>query len=292
MARPKPPPHPIEDWLRREHSLGDLTVTQYAGIARSIDRDAQGDAEAWLERRIADREKGGETTPRRTVLVWRAAVGYYLKWKGSTWEGPQPSLRHRPEALREALDIEQLDTFYRVAEQEDEPYRTMLLLLPRTGLRSFEVCKIRDSDYDRQKRSLMVVGKFNVRREVALVAIARRLLDLYAAGVVRGYCAQCEEAERPCDHLFWTVPERTVAPRRVTTRDLRSVTERIARDNTLALSTLTPHVLRHTTATVLHNNGVSLEDIRDILGHADIRTLKPYLTADREKQRKALELMR
>lgn len=54
-------------------------------------------------------------------------------------------------------------------------------------------------------------------------------------------------------------------------------------------NTLSPHCLRHSKAMHLLQEGVNLVYIRDLLGHADIRTTEIYAHADSDAKRKALE---
>ncbi len=53
--------------------------------------------------------------------------------------------------------------------------------------------------------------------------------------------------------------------------------------------TVSPHCLRHTKGMHLLQSGVSLEIIRDFLGHADVKTTQIYARANLEMKRKALE---
>ena len=53
--------------------------------------------------------------------------------------------------------------------------------------------------------------------------------------------------------------------------------------------TISPHVFRHSKAMHLLQSNVNLVYIRDILGHADIRTTEVYARADTEMKRQALE---
>ena len=51
------------------------------------------------------------------------------------------------------------------------------------------------------------------------------------------------------------------------------------------------HDLRHVFATWLHSAGVSLDDIRDLLGHKDRDTTDRYVTLDPKTSLKALSVM-
>jgi len=53
--------------------------------------------------------------------------------------------------------------------------------------------------------------------------------------------------------------------------------------------TVSPHCLRHTKGMHLLQSGVSLEIIRDFLGHVDVKTTQIYARANLEMKRKALE---
>ena len=53
--------------------------------------------------------------------------------------------------------------------------------------------------------------------------------------------------------------------------------------------TVTPHMLRHTKGMHLLQGGISLDMIRDFLGHVDVKTTQIYARANIEMKRKALE---
>ena len=53
--------------------------------------------------------------------------------------------------------------------------------------------------------------------------------------------------------------------------------------------TVTPHTLRHTKGMHLLQSGISLDMIRDFLGHADVKTTQIYARANLEMKRNALE---
>jgi len=53
--------------------------------------------------------------------------------------------------------------------------------------------------------------------------------------------------------------------------------------------TVSPHTLRHTKGMHLLQSGISLDMIRDFLGHVDVKTTQIYARANLEMKRKALE---
>ncbi|NBX67480.1 MAG: site-specific integrase [Proteobacteria bacterium] len=48
------------------------------------------------------------------------------------------------------------------------------------------------------------------------------------------------------------------------------------------------HILRHTSLTLRHRAGVSLDTVRQIAGHANIRTTQIYLQSDNEHLRREM----
>lgn len=187
-----------------------------------------------------------------------------------------PKTRAQPEGIpREGLEHEQLQAFYAAAECEAEPYRTMLCLLPRTGLRAGELCGLTVDRYDPDAREIVVTGKGGRTRRVPLTTVAHELLRAYLAKHVP-----------PAPWLFYTPTGRPVS-----TRDLRRATHRIAERRPRELGKLSPHRCRHTTATELLSAGVNIKVIQDLLGHASIKSLDPYLHTNARQRRAALETL-
>ena len=215
---------------------------------------------------------------KRTLSVLRSAAAYYMEQRDGTHRSVAttklPMTRAQPDGhLREELDDEQLAAFYAVVDREEEPYRTMLLLLPRTGLRIGEMCSLTPERYDRGARELRITGKRGRTRRVPLSSTARNILNRYLDQLKPGE-----------PWLFWTPTGRQVKP-----RDVRRVTFRLASENEEKLYALCPHRCRHTTATQLLDRGVNIKLIQDILGHRSVRSLDPYLHTKSRQRRAALK---
>ena len=52
---------------------------------------------------------------------------------------------------------------------------------------------------------------------------------------------------------------------------------------------VTPHLFRHATATELLAGGASVDVVKELLGHASIRSTEVYLHPDADAQRAAVE---
>lgn len=270
MPRPKPDPHAIEPFLRAE-GLRELSITNYVGVIRRFEWSGQPDPAAWLAGCVQP------TTPKRTVNCWRSAIRYYLTWKGLTWSQPPPSLKRQPRGKeRQGLEADQLEAYLKAAEQQLEPYRTMLLLLPKTGLRSFELCALSVENIDLAGNLLRVHGKRGVYREVPLTKVTRQLLGSFLA-----------VHPRTTGPIF----RRPTTDNPLTPRDLRTVTLQIQRQDPTHLFDLTPHMLRHTAATHMLAHGVPAKVIQRVLGHASASSLDPYLHPGKAELRKAMETL-
>lgn len=160
----------------------------------------------------------------------------------------------------------------------------MLLLLHTTGIRVSELIGIRLRDLSLyEPYTLLVHGKGEKSRYVPLskdtVTILRKYLDQ------TGRTAP----ERMDGWLF-----RNHMGEPLTRQGVYHVVRKygnLAREKAPALipRDLSPHKMRHTTAMGLINSGVNILYIRDLLGHASVRTTEIYARADAKLKREAIE---
>lgn len=86
-----------------------------------------------------------------------------------------------------------------------------------------------------------------------------------------------------CDYLF--VSERKPY-RNISTAAIEKVVRKIAGRTTFTINkSVTPHVLRHTTATIALQSGMAIEEISKLLGHEKIDTTMIYAHASLESVR-------
>jgi integrase/recombinase XerD len=151
----------------------------------------------------------------------------------------------------------------------------LIELLFSTGMRVSEVVATNIGHVDMDRLVISVRGKGNREREIPIVCEAFRVaLEEHLAK------RQGEQA-KPDDPLFlnrWGA--------RMSDQSIRAVLRHYSA--LIGTRRITPHMLRHTVATLLLEDGVDLRHIQRLLGHSSITTTTIYVHVSERSQRKAL----
>jgi len=138
----------------------------------------------------------------------------------------------------------------------------ILELLYGTGIRRAELLGLEDTAFDRANGNVKVTGKGNKERIIPVSKEMLRLVDTYIAERNRLF--------GPGKGLLVTASGGRAYPKMIYT-----IVHRLLRQvSTLARTS--PHVLRHTFATHLSNNGADLNAIKELLGHASLASTQVY----------------
>lgn len=276
------------EFLAARRDIADSTAELYVAISKRWQK-AEMLPIPWLQAHLTT------ATPRGTASSLIAAGRWYSKWKGLDWDESQvPKMRWDQQDYRDTLTDEELQAYYAVAASVPQPYKTILLILPRTGLRIQEACNLRRDQIGRHGRSWGIVfpGKGDKYRFVPFSRSVHgdmlayfEWLDAPRMQVIDGQARK----ERP-KRSVWVFPsprnpENAVKEDTVRTH-LRAVRSRIKMENAERVS---PHVLRHTFATRALARGVPLKSLQVILGHERIATTERYLHPTIEMLRDAVD---
>nr|WP_255542440.1 tyrosine-type recombinase/integrase [Azospirillum sp. INR13] len=156
----------------------------------------------------------------------------------------------------------------RAARKADHDAFTALVaveVLLATGLRVGELAGMRVEDVDLTGRVITIVGKGSRQRRVFLP-------DDAVTALVTAYQGVTGARRRDHDRFLMT---GTGGP--ASTQHLRLLIRGIGEDAQLSRR-VTPHMLRHTAATRLLENGVDIRFVQRLLGHQSISTTEIYTT--------------
>lgn len=149
----------------------------------------------------------------------------------------------------------------------------MIELFYATGIRRAELIGLKDTDVDFSNETIQVTGKRNKQRIIPFSDGMRTLLEQYLA-------KRNKEIENTSDYLFVRDDGRQLYPMLV---------HRIVNENLKHIPTLSktsPHVLRHSFATSMLNNGADINAVKELLGHSSLAATEIYTHTSFEELKK------
>lgn len=176
--------------------------------------------------------------------------------------------------LPHVLTIDEVDRLlsFRLVTPFDYRNKAMLELMYATGLRVSELLNLTAMNIDFDKKIVRCFGKGNKERIVPVSPVAlkylRLYLDEYRNGFLKGYV---------CDYLFLNNHGKKMT-RQGFFKNLKAIAISQGIDEDI-----TPHMLRHSFATHLLNNGADLRSIQMMLGHENISTTGIYTSVSMEQ---------
>jgi integrase/recombinase XerC len=209
-------------------------------------------------------------TVNRKITTLKTYFRYLLK-EGIITENPMsrvisPKTSQRLPAFVEQESMDNL--FSKVDFGEGYPAardRMIMELFYSTGMRLSELIGLKENDIDFIKNVLKVTGKRNKQR---IIPFSNNLADMLRAYVEMKRKAFTGEAGE--SYLFLTNKGEQLYSRMVN----RIVHHYL--DQVTTISKRSPHVIRHTFATHMLNNGADLNAIKEILGHANLAATQVY----------------
>lgn len=142
--------------------------------------------------------------------------------------------------------------------------KTIILLLYSTGIRRAELISLKPESVDFSNQSLKVLGKRNKERIVPLTDEVLTHLKFYLK------CKEELASKAKIETLF--ISKRGVKLSATFVYNLiNSYFSMVS-----AKSKKSPHVLRHTFATHLLNNGADLNSVKELLGHSSLASTQVY----------------
>lgn len=146
--------------------------------------------------------------------------------------------------------------------------KALMSVLLASGMRISEALSLNKDDIDWERKEAVIIGKGNKQRTV--------YFDDDALGWMRAYLLKRDDKNEALFVTFRNIPQR------MKPYDLSKQFKHYAQKAGIKKK-LTPHILRHTMATIMSINGADIRLIQQILGHSDIETTaKYYLGVDQQ----------
>jgi site-specific recombinase XerD len=286
----------VDEFLRfcaTERQLSSHTVQAYTAdlsdfcrgvpAGSSIDWVTETTLREYLAALIGVRKLSAATVRRRfaclRVFFRRLTKLGLAKDLFGNWRLDIPRRKRLPRALSRSETSSLLVSFApsaKTAAAGSSSLEIAVRLMVSTGMRIGELCKLRIDDIAPDGSSLRLHGKGS-RDRVAYISdvhLRRELVRLVAG----------RRAQRHRNDALFV--NRHGSPMRP--QSIRSKLRRYASDIGL-MRRITPHMLRHTAATLLIEQGVDIRFVQRLLGHSSIATTEIYTHVSDEALRMTLE---
>lgn len=250
------------------HSYGQILGTFFKTMPKPLDKVTTNDLRVWLfnygnERKISN----------RTLDHYRTVVSEFFHWIAAEgWISVDPSVQIKPIKYQKPQKkaMGQLDLEY-IRDACKTPQESAIIeTLYSTGCRVTELSRLKLSDIDWERREVTLFGKGDKYRTAYLNARAVLALRRYISTRTDTNEHLIVSVRKPYNQLGKSGIERTVSVIAARAGDKLGVH-------------ITPHVFRHTTATLALQRGMPVQDVQRMLGHTNINTTMVYAEVDQNE---------
>ena len=257
--------HTVTAYMKDLQEFESFNTTQFEQT--SIDHVAYPQIRGWIVS-LVDRSISN-TTINRKISSLKSYYKFLLRIKQIE---QSPLLKHKalktPKILQIPFSEKELDLILNqiVYPEGMDGLRDKLIidLFYTTGIRRAELIGLKIHSIDFQTKTLKVLGKRNKERIVPLLPI---IIDQ-----LKSYLTQRNQLEniRDKEELFLIqngVKLNDTFVYRLINKYFSGISEKVKKS---------PHILRHTFATHLLNNGADLNSVKELLGHASLASTQVY----------------
>lgn len=208
----------------------------------------------------------GRGCSNRSLDKYRGYLCSFFSWatdEGYLTRNPMKTIQPIKYEKKPRKPLTQLELEYLREGCQTPREKAIIEFLFSTGCRVSELSGVKLDDVDWNARSVHLFGKGKKHRDSYINAKAEVALKAYL-----------ETRSDDCQYLFVSErkPYRQIQPAAIE-KVVRIIASRSAEKIN---KNITPHVLRHTTATLALEKGMPIEEISKLLGHEQINTTMIY----------------
>jgi integrase/recombinase XerC len=271
-------PHTVNAYLNDIHYFESFNKNQFD--QDTIDRVNYSQIRNWIVSLVDDAVSN--STVNRKIASLKAYYKFLLKIKQIE---VSPLLKHKalktPKTLQIPFSEKEVVT---VLSQIENPVgfeairdKLILDLFYTTGIRRIELINLKPSNVNVSSGTIKVLGKRNKERVLPLLPIVSRQLDLYFN--------ERAHLEMIKDEGYFFLTKKGLKLNesfvyRLINSYFSKVSEKVKKS---------PHVLRHTFATHLLNNGADLNSVKELLGHSSLASTQIYTHSSLSELKKVYE---
>ena len=265
-------------FIRLEKNLSPNTVVAYrcdleqweqflTGGKEALDVKSvtRGDIRAWMLH--LNKQGDSARTMRRKVQAVRSFYKWLMK-QGMASDSPAAAVelaripKRLPQLVRSSSMDELLDQEIDETDFVQVRNRLIVMMLYETGMRRAELLDLLDRNVDTASGELKVHGKRDKDRIIPFGTELAQAIDSYR--LLR------DELVRGCEHFFVKEDGNPLYPMLVY-RIVRRALQEVG-----VTSKRSPHVLRHSFATAMLNDGAAINSVKELLGHESLATTQIY----------------
>jgi len=235
---------------------------------------------SWLAAMKAE-EKVSNKTLNRKISTLKSFFKYLMK-NDVLQQTPMTTIISPKVSKRLPVFVEENDfknNFSKLQFSDDfigKTERMVLLLFYNTGMRLSELINLKESGIDWSYSHIKVLGKGNKER---IIPVSGEVLQELKTYIAAKPISTAEEA-----YVFVNAKGKQLQARAV----YAFINKHLAQITTI--SQKSPHILRHTFATHLMNNGADLNAVKELLGHSSLAATQVYTHNTIEKLKEVYKL--
>lgn len=209
----------------------------------------------------------------RSVNLMISALSSYCKWlvREEKLESNPVGKLYRPKEKKRLPDFYKQEDMGKFLEMEVEDTfegmrnRLIVTMLYMTGMRRAELVSLNIGDYDKGRGVFHITGKGGKEREIPVIPFLSEKINVYLQKRNSSF-TECKN-----NSFFLTDKGETLYlafVNNVVRKELAALKDSVGKK--------TPHLLRHSFATHLLNDGADLNSIKEVLGHTSLAATQVY----------------